>query len=108
MFLIIENFNTYNLAFSSEIQKRIKKVNPWYWYLIESISSMLGHKSIRTPQIYSKVIKAKVCEDMGKLKRKLSLLVATFLAVFRNITYQLHFQKSKKIPDIIIGNLKTN
>ena len=52
---------------------------------------MLGHKSIRTPQIYSKVIKAKVCEDMGKLKRKLSLLVATFLAVFRNITYQLYF-----------------
>jgi len=65
---------------------------------IESISSILGHKSIRTPQIYSKVIKAKVSEDMDKLKRKLSLLVATFLAVFRNITYQLYFQKSQKDP----------
>ena len=52
--------------------------NPLYWYPIESISSMLGHKSIRTPHIYSKVIKAKVCEDMNKLKRKLSLLGATF------------------------------
>ncbi|WP_319228473.1 site-specific integrase [Draconibacterium orientale] len=39
---------------------------------IESISSMLGHKSIRTTQIYSKVINAKVSEDMDKLKRKLS------------------------------------
>ena len=39
---------------------------------IESISSMLGHKSIRTTQIYSKVINAKISEDMGKLKRKLS------------------------------------
>ena len=39
---------------------------------IESISSMLGHKSIRTTQIYSKVINAKISEDMDKLKRKLS------------------------------------
>ncbi|WP_394366235.1 tyrosine-type recombinase/integrase [Sunxiuqinia indica] len=39
---------------------------------IESISSMLGHKSIRTTQIYSKVINAKISKDMDKLKRKLS------------------------------------
>ncbi|MBN1987446.1 MAG: site-specific integrase [Prolixibacteraceae bacterium] len=39
---------------------------------IESISSMLGHKSIRTTQIYSKVINEKVSEDMDKLKKKLS------------------------------------
>lgn len=39
---------------------------------IESISSMLGHKSIRTTQIYSKVINEKVSEDMNKLKRKLN------------------------------------
>lgn len=38
---------------------------------IESISSMLGHKSIRTTQIYSKVINEKVSEDMDKLKKKL-------------------------------------
>lgn len=39
---------------------------------IESISSMLGHKSIRTTQIYSKVISEKVSKDMEKLKKKLS------------------------------------
>lgn len=39
---------------------------------IESISSMLGHKSIRTTQIYQKVINAKISEDMDKLKKKLS------------------------------------
>lgn len=38
---------------------------------MESISSMLGHKSIRTTQIYSKVINEKVSEDMDKLKKKL-------------------------------------
>ncbi len=40
--------------------------------VIESISSMLGHKSIRTTQIYSKVINAKISEDIDKLKKKLS------------------------------------
>ncbi|MFA9370437.1 MAG: site-specific integrase [Labilibaculum antarcticum] len=38
---------------------------------IESISSMLGHKSIRTTQIYSKVVNEKVSKDMIKLKKKL-------------------------------------
>ena len=38
---------------------------------IESISSMLGHKNIRTTQIYSKVISEKVGEDMNKLRKKL-------------------------------------
>jgi len=38
---------------------------------IESISSMLGHKSIRTTQIYSKVVNEKVSKDMKKLKKKL-------------------------------------
>lgn len=38
---------------------------------IESISSMLGHKSIRTTQIYSKVINEKVSSDMNLLKKKL-------------------------------------
>lgn len=39
---------------------------------IESISSMLGHKSIRTTQIYSKVVNEKVSSDMNMLKKKLS------------------------------------
>lgn len=38
---------------------------------IESVSSMLGHKSIQTTQIYSKVIEKKVSEDMLALKLRL-------------------------------------
>lgn len=39
---------------------------------IETVSSMLGHTSIRTTQIYAKVIEKKVSEDMGKLRRLFS------------------------------------
>jgi site-specific recombinase XerD len=39
---------------------------------IETVSSMLGHKSIKTTQIYAKVIEKKVSEDMSKLREKLS------------------------------------
>jgi len=38
---------------------------------IESVSAMLGHKSIRTTQIYSKVVEEKVGEDMDLLRKKL-------------------------------------
>lgn len=38
---------------------------------IETVSSMLGHSSIRTTQIYAKVIEKKVSEDMQSLKEKL-------------------------------------
>lgn len=38
---------------------------------IESVSAMLGHKSIRTTQIYAKVVEQKVSEDMTALKEKL-------------------------------------
>ena len=38
---------------------------------IESVSEMLGHRSIRTTQIYAKVVDKKVSEDMGKLRLKL-------------------------------------
>jgi site-specific recombinase XerD len=39
---------------------------------IETVSKMLGHSSIRTTQIYSKVVDTKVSIDMQKLKTKLS------------------------------------
>jgi site-specific recombinase XerD len=35
---------------------------------IESVSKILGHKSLKTTQIYSKVVDLKVAEDMKKLK----------------------------------------
>lgn len=38
---------------------------------IETVSSMLGHSSIRTTQIYAKVVESKVSEDMNDLKSKL-------------------------------------
>jgi site-specific recombinase XerD len=38
---------------------------------IETVSSMLGHKSFKTTQIYAKVIKKKVSRDMNALKVKL-------------------------------------
>ena len=38
---------------------------------IETVSSMLGHNSIRTTQIYAKVVEKKVSEDMLMLKAKL-------------------------------------
>ncbi len=39
---------------------------------IESVSSMLGHTSIKTTQIYAKVVQKKVSEDMKALKLKLT------------------------------------
>lgn len=38
---------------------------------MESVSKMLGHKSLKTTQHYAKVLDRKVSDDMAKLKRKL-------------------------------------
>ncbi|TXH58760.1 MAG: site-specific integrase [Bacteroidia bacterium] len=38
---------------------------------IETVSAMLGHNSIRTTQIYAKVVEQKVSDDMQKLKERL-------------------------------------
>ncbi|MEJ7676096.1 MAG: site-specific integrase [Chitinophagaceae bacterium] len=37
---------------------------------IESVSKMLGHKSIKITQIYAKILDRKVSEDMGVLRKK--------------------------------------
>ncbi|MEE1963880.1 site-specific integrase [Allomuricauda taeanensis] len=39
---------------------------------IESVSKMLGHKSLRTTQHYAKILNRKVSEDMQLLKKKLN------------------------------------
>ena len=39
---------------------------------IETVSKMLGHTSIKTTQIYSKVVDSKISEDMQALKGKLT------------------------------------
>jgi site-specific recombinase XerD len=41
---------------------------------IETVSSMLGHTSIRTTQIYAKVVEQKVSDDMKTLRSKLHVL----------------------------------
>ncbi|MFL9846038.1 site-specific integrase, partial [Flavobacterium sp. ST-119] len=47
----------------------------------ESVSRMLGHTSIRTTQIYAKVLEKKVSEDMGRLKERLCGNEADNLAI---------------------------
>jgi site-specific recombinase XerD len=38
---------------------------------IESVSSMLGHKSMRTTQVYAKIVQKKLSNDMKSLREKL-------------------------------------
>jgi len=38
---------------------------------IETVSKMLGHTSIKTTQIYAKVVDSKICDDMDVLMQKL-------------------------------------
>ena len=38
---------------------------------IETVSKMLGHTSIKTTQIYARIVDAKISEDMGNLRSRL-------------------------------------
>jgi len=39
---------------------------------IETVSKMLGHTSLKTTQIYAKIVDSKISNDMNQLKIKLS------------------------------------
>lgn len=41
--------------------------------LLETVSALLGHKNIRTTQIYVKIVAKKINQDMQELKEKLHL-----------------------------------
>lgn len=49
---------------------------------LESVSAMLGHKSILTTQIYAKVVQSKLSSEMKSLKQKLSEPANTKLSVY--------------------------
>jgi site-specific recombinase XerD len=48
---------------------------------IETVSALLGHKSIKTTQIYAKVVARKIGEDMNELKQKLAIKLPTLLKI---------------------------
>lgn len=47
---------------------------------IETVSAMLGHNSIRTTQIYAKVVEQKVSDDMQRLSERLSQSTTSLIA----------------------------
>jgi integrase/recombinase XerD len=39
---------------------------------IETVSKMLGHTSLKTTQIYARIVDAKISDDMNQLQKRLN------------------------------------
>ncbi len=46
---------------------------------IETVSALLGHKSIKTTKIYAKIVAQKIGDDMNELKKKLAVKLPALL-----------------------------
>ena len=46
---------------------------------LETVSALLGHKSIKTTQIYAKIVARKVSQDMGDLRERLIIKMPTVM-----------------------------
>ena len=44
---------------------------------IETVSKMLGHTSLKTTQIYARIVDSKISEDMKNLHERLSAIAKT-------------------------------
>ena len=66
-------------------------------YLLNQVSKMLGHKSIKTTEIYAKILDTRVAEDMKKIRSKYStkkdilckelLTIRRFVSLYSGITH---------------------
>jgi hypothetical protein len=69
----------------------------------ESVSKMLGHTSIRTTQIYAKVVEHKLNEDMRNLEQRMSASVPHHPKTPRS--FDLQFLEICKITRFIVYRL---
>lgn len=50
---------------------------------IETVSKMLGHTSLKTIQIYARIVDSKISKDMKSLHERLSTIIGTEQSVIK-------------------------